>query len=57
LWPRLRTSYLVCSFYTARAGVGPALDDEVPELARFAQARRPQVDVRGCNGVALPGQG
>ena len=40
IWQR----YLVCSFYTARAGVGPALDREVPELARFAQARRPAID-------------
>ena len=53
IWQR----YLVCSFYTARAGVGPALDDAVPELARFAQARRPAVNVRACNGGAVPARG
>ena len=53
IWQR----YLVCSFYTARAGVGPALDREVPELARFAHARRPAIDVRSCSGVALPARG
>ena len=53
IWQR----YLVCAFYTARAGVGPALDREVPELARFAQARRPAIDVHGCNGIALPARG
>lgn len=53
IWQR----YLVCSFYTARAGVGPALDREVPELARFAQARRPAIDVRSCSDVALPARG
>lgn len=42
---------------TARAGVGPALDREVPELARFAQARRPAIGVHGCNGIALPARG
>jgi hypothetical protein len=44
IWQR----YLVCAFYTARAGVGPSLDREVPELARFARARRPAVDVHSC---------
>ena len=53
IWQR----YLVCSFYTARAGVGPALDDDVPELARFAQARRPEINVRGCSGIAMPARG
>jgi hypothetical protein len=53
IWQR----YLVCAFYTARAGVGPALDREVPELARFAQARRPAIDLHGCNGIALPARG
>ena len=53
IWQR----YLVCAFYTARAGVGPALDREVPELARFARARRPAIDVRRCNGIALPARG
>jgi hypothetical protein len=50
IWQR----YLVCAFYTARAGVGPALDRDVPELARFARARRPAIDVHGCNGITLP---
>ena len=50
IWQR----YLVCAFYPARAGVGPALDREVPELAGFARARRPAIDVRGCNAIALP---
>lgn len=36
LWRR----YLVCAFYTARAGAGPAMDSYVPELARFAKAQR-----------------
>ena len=53
IWQR----YLVCAFYTARAGVGPALDREVPELARFAQVRRPAIDMRRCNGIALPARG
>jgi hypothetical protein len=53
IWQR----YLVCAFYTARAGVGPALDREVPELARFARARRPTIDLDGCSGNALPVRG
>jgi hypothetical protein len=53
IWQR----YLVCAFYTARAGVGPALDREVSELARFARARRPAIDVHGCSGIALPARG
>jgi hypothetical protein len=50
IWQR----YFVCAFYTARAGVGPALDRDVPELARFARARRPAIDAHGCNGIVLP---
>ena len=50
IWQR----YLVCAFYTARAGIGPALDREVPELAGFARARRPAIDARGCRGIVLP---
>ena len=53
IWQR----YLVCAFYTARAGVGPALDRQVPELAGFARARRPAIDMHGCNGIALPARG
>jgi hypothetical protein len=53
IWQR----YLVCAFYTARAGVGPSLDREVPELARFAQARRPAIDVQSCSGIAPPARG
>jgi hypothetical protein len=53
IWQR----YLVCAFYTARAGVGPALDRDVPELARFARARRPAIDVHACSAVALPARG
>jgi len=49
IWQR----YLVCAFYTARAGIGPALDREVPELAGFAQARRPAIDARACRGIVL----
>jgi hypothetical protein len=62
-WPRSRRAadiwrrYLVCAFYTARAGVGPALDREVPELARFAHARRPAIAVQSCSGIALPAAG
>ena len=43
----------VCAFSTARAGIGPALDREVPELAGFAQARRPAIDARACRGIVL----
>jgi hypothetical protein len=50
IWQR----YLVCAFYTARAGVGPALDRKVPELARFARARRPAIDVHSCSAITLP---
>jgi hypothetical protein len=53
IWQR----YLVCAFYTARAGIGPALDLEVPELARFARARRPAINVHGCSAIALPARG
>jgi hypothetical protein len=53
IWQR----YLVCAFYTARAGIGPALDLKVPELARFAQARRPAINVHGCSAIALPARG
>jgi hypothetical protein len=51
IWQR----QLVCAFYTARAGVGPALDRKVPELARFARARRSAIDLRGCSGIAPRG--
>jgi hypothetical protein len=52
IWKR----YLVCAFYTARAGVGTTLDGYVPELARFAKAQqrtlRPD---RKCVSVLIPG--
>jgi len=53
IWQR----HLVCAFYTARAGIGPALDLKVPELARFARARRPAINVHGCSAIALPARG
>jgi hypothetical protein len=53
IWQR----YLVCAFYTARAGVGPALDADLPELARFAASRRPAIGARRCSEIVLPGPG
>jgi hypothetical protein len=53
IWKR----YLVCAFYTARAGVGPAVDLALPELATFAHAWRPTIDRHRCRTVVLPARG
>jgi hypothetical protein len=51
IWKR----YLVCSFYTARAGVSLVLDDYVPELARFATAQQRTLGPdRRCLFVIVP---
>jgi hypothetical protein len=49
VWKR----YLICAFYTARAGVGPTIDLYVPELASFARARRPSIGRNRCNAIVL----
>lgn len=54
LWKR----YLLCAFYTARAGVGTVLDGYVPELARYAHTQLRTVGTdRRCADVLLPGGG
>jgi hypothetical protein len=50
IWKR----YLICAFYTARAGIGPAADLALPELASFAHAWRPTIDRHRCRTVVLP---
>jgi hypothetical protein len=51
LWRR----YLICAFYTARAGVGHGLDDYVPELDRFARSEKASLrESRGCVQVRVP---
>ena len=51
IWKR----YLVCAFYTARAGVGGTLDGYVPELTRFATTQQRTLGPdRRCVSVLLP---
>jgi hypothetical protein len=50
IWKR----YLICAYYTARAGVGPDIDLYVPELARFAKARRASIGRERCTAIVLP---
>lgn len=51
LWKR----YLLCSFYTARRGIGPTIDSYVPELARYAKTERLTLGPnRRCVQVSVP---
>jgi hypothetical protein len=52
VWKR----YLICAYYTARAGVGPDIELYVPELARFAERRRTSIGRTRCNAIVLPRQ-